>query len=249
MSDNMNSLTVNHRNILISFLRIHPINAASLIVDARSTQKIEYFMNKIFQKLTKGTEKGYYFDQFIEHNTKLAVSSICKIAEEATKIPLSIFTDLFHNRFKKKNYLESTLELLQQVYIKIAERSKTYKIWVGDQHKYCLHCSRCNRAITNPDVIDGILGIAPVAILWHLNLDDGGKILSPFVFPTEKYQHDSCSIFEGKMEDHGDTHPSPFNQCNASTNQGMLRFCEATKVDFESSKLSRKKRTIRMTVP
>ena len=47
MSDNMSSLTVNHRNILISFLRIHPINAASLIVDARSTQMIEYFMNKI----------------------------------------------------------------------------------------------------------------------------------------------------------------------------------------------------------
>ena len=32
--------------------------------------------------------------------------------------------------------------------------------------------------------------------------------------------------------------PSPFDQCTASTNKGMLRFCEATKVDFQSSKLS-----------
>ena len=113
MSDNMNSLTVNHRNCLILFLRIDPVSAASLIVDARSTHLINECINKIFQKLTKGTKKGYYFDAFIEKKSNFAVSSICKIAEEATKIPLSIFTDLFHNRFKKKNYFESTLELLQ----------------------------------------------------------------------------------------------------------------------------------------
>ena len=108
MSDNINSLTVNHRNCLISFLRIDPVSAASLIVDASSNNLIDEFVKKLFQKLTKGTEKGYYFDQFIEKNSDFAVSSICKIAEEATKIPLSIFTDLFHNRFKKKNYFEST---------------------------------------------------------------------------------------------------------------------------------------------
>ena len=154
-------------------------------------------MNKIFQKLTKGTEKGYYFDRFIENNTDFAVSSICKIAEEATKIPLSIFTDLFHNRFKKKNYLESTLELLQQFYLKLAKRSKTFKIWVGDQHKYCLYCSRCNRAITLPNYIKGIMEIAPIAMLWHFRLwSDEGQIHSPVVFPTPGSQLYSCNTFE-----------------------------------------------------
>jgi len=57
---------------------------------------------KIFRLLTKGTEKGYIFDAFIEQNADFTVSSICVIAKEATKIPLSIFTDLFHHRFKKK---------------------------------------------------------------------------------------------------------------------------------------------------
>ena len=129
--------------------------------------------------------------------TKIQILHICKIAEEATKIPLSIFTDLFHNRLKKKNYLESTLELLQQFYIKLADRSKTFKIWVGDQHKYCLYCSRCNRAITLPDYIDGIMEIAPIAMLWHFRLASGeGQIHSPFVFPTQESQLYSCTTFD-----------------------------------------------------
>ncbi len=101
MADNMNSLTVNHCDCLILFLQTDPDSAASFIVDASSTRLIDEFVNKIFQSLTKGTEKGYFFDAFIEQNSDFTVSSICVIAKEATKIPLSIFTDLFHNPFKK----------------------------------------------------------------------------------------------------------------------------------------------------
>jgi hypothetical protein len=39
-----------------------------------------------------------------------------EIAVNATTIPLSIFTNLFHQRFSKHDYLESTLEILQQFY-------------------------------------------------------------------------------------------------------------------------------------
>ena len=115
-----------------------------------------------------------------------AVSSICVIAKEATKIPLSIFTDLFHNWFKKKIYLESTLELLQQFYIKLANHSKTFKIWVGDLHKYCLHCTRCHRAITIPDYIEGIMEMAPIAMLWHMGMASGINDYHhcPFVLPN-----------------------------------------------------------------
>jgi len=171
MADNMNSrLTVNHRDCLISFLRTDPDDAASFIVDASSTCLIDEFVNKIFRSLTKRTEKGYFFDAFIEQNADFTVSSICVIVKEATKIPLSIFTDLFHNRFKKKNYLGSTLELLQQFYIKLADHSKTFKIWVGDLHKYCLHCTRCHCAITIPDYIECIMEMAPIAMLWHMGM-------------------------------------------------------------------------------
>ena len=164
------SVTNHHRDCLITFLRTDPDGAASFVVDASSTCLIDEFVNKNFRLLTKGTEKGYFFDAFIEQNSDFTVSSIRVIAKEATKIPLSIFTDLFHNRFKKKNYLESTLELLQQFYIKLADHSKTFKIWVGDLYKYCLHCTRCHRAITIPDYIEGIMEMAPIAMLWHMGM-------------------------------------------------------------------------------
>jgi hypothetical protein len=41
------------------------------------------------------------------------------IALDATQIPLSIFTNLFHQRFEKHSMLESTLEILQQFYIEM----------------------------------------------------------------------------------------------------------------------------------
>jgi hypothetical protein len=43
---------------------------------------------------------------------------------------------------------------------------------------------------------------------------------------------------EDSRETFDDKHPSPFLQCNASTNQGMIRFCKATKVDLQSSFIS-----------
>ncbi len=95
------SLTENHRECLISFLQTDPDGAASFVVDARSARLIDDFMKNTFRNLTKGTEKGYFFDEVMETNADLIVSSICLIAMEATKIPLAIFTDLFQHRLRK----------------------------------------------------------------------------------------------------------------------------------------------------
>ncbi len=97
MADHINSLTVNHHDCMILFLRTDPDSAASFIVDASSTCLIDEFLNKIFRSLIKGTEKGYFFDAFIEQNAAFTVSRIGVIAKEATNIPLAIFTDLFHH--------------------------------------------------------------------------------------------------------------------------------------------------------
>ena len=120
------SLTENHRECLVSFLQTDPDGAASFVLDARSARLIEEFLKNTFRSLTMGTEKGYFFDEVIETNADSVVSSIFVIAKEATKIPLAIFTDLFHHRFKRKPYLESTLELLQQFYIKLADHSNHF---------------------------------------------------------------------------------------------------------------------------
>jgi len=117
------SLTVTHCECLISFLWTDFDGTASLVVDATSARRIDDFLKNTSRPLTKGTEKGYFFDVLMEKNADSFILSICVIAKEAAKNPLAIFTDLFHHRFKKKPYLESTLELLQQFYIKLVDHS------------------------------------------------------------------------------------------------------------------------------
>ncbi len=153
----------------------------------------------------------------------MIVASICVIVKEATKIPLAIFTDLFHHRFRKKTYLESTLEILQKFYIKLVNHSNTFRIWVGDLHKYCLHCTRCHRAITRPDCIHLLIKIAPIAMLWHLEIasDVHDYPHCPVVLPYREAMYYSCSQFEDSKEEIDDNLPSPFLQCNASQKLSM----------------------------
>jgi len=147
------NLTATHRECLILFLQTDPGNAASFGVYASINRRINDFLNNMFRSFTKGKDKGNFFVQIWEENTLSVLSSNGDIAKEATKIPLAIFTNLFHYRFKKKSYLESTLELLQQFYIQLNNLSIEYCLFVGDLHKYCLHCTRCHRAITRLDHI------------------------------------------------------------------------------------------------
>ena len=125
-------------------------------------------------------------------------SSIGDIAKEATKILFAIFTNLFHYRFKKKSYLESTLELLQQFYIQLDELCVDYRLFVGDLHKYCLHCTRCHRAITRPDYIGRIMELAPAAMLWHLGIasDADDFYHCPLILPLPEAMQYSWSFFE-----------------------------------------------------
>jgi hypothetical protein len=47
------------------------------ILDASSTCLIDEFLENTFRALTKGTNKGYFFDELIEKNADLIVTSIC----------------------------------------------------------------------------------------------------------------------------------------------------------------------------
>jgi hypothetical protein len=73
-------------------------------------------------------------------------------------------------------------------------------------------------------------------MLWHMGMASGVKDFNhyPFILPYREAIFYSCSQFEDSMEKIDDKLPSPFLQCYATTNQGMLRFCEATKVDIQS---------------
>jgi hypothetical protein len=79
---------------------------------------------------------------------EVIIKTVREIAVSATSIPLSIFTNLFQ-RFSKHEYLESTLEILQQFTIKMNSDHKRYCVIPRDLCKYTLKCVRCNRSITS----------------------------------------------------------------------------------------------------
>ncbi len=229
------SLTMTHRDCLLSFLWTDPDGSVSFVLDKTTDGRIDEFLKNTFQA-KKGTEKGYFFDQFMDTNTDSIVSSICDIPKKATKIPLAIFMDLFHFHFKKKPYLESTLEILQQFYIELVDYSTDFSIFVKDRHKYCLKCTRCHCAITKPDYINCVLEIAPMAMLyhWEISTDEHVYPNCPVLFPNTEDFGFSQVFFEQSRDEKGHDDLSPFLRCNPITNHGMLRFCEATKVDLES---------------
>ncbi len=88
----------------------------------------------------------------------------------ATIIPLSLFTNLFTKKFPKHGYLESTHELIQQVYIEMKTKPGQCCLFPGDLSIYSLKCIRCRRSITAPGSIGETLYHAPIAMLHHWDM-------------------------------------------------------------------------------
>jgi hypothetical protein len=82
--------------------------------------------------LSETANKGDFFDQHLlnEKNKKHFLAEIACIALFATQIPLSIFINLFKQRFEKHLMLESMLEIFQQSYIQIETESDEFNFLV-----------------------------------------------------------------------------------------------------------------------
>jgi hypothetical protein len=71
-------------------------------------------LSRLFEGLSETGSKIKMFDQHLLNGKckDQFVKETVDIALDATQIPLSIFTNLFHQRFEKHSMLESTLEIL-----------------------------------------------------------------------------------------------------------------------------------------
>jgi len=80
-------------------------------------------------------------------------------------------------------------------------------------------------------------------MLWHLRIasDVDDFHHCPVILACPEVMDYSWSFFEQSMKEIDDKQPSPFLQCNAIMNHGMLSFCEAMKVDPQSWYNSKKK--------
>jgi hypothetical protein len=64
------------------------------------------------------------------------IDEMVDIALFAMQIPLSIFTNLFHQWFEKHSMLESMLDILQQFYIKKETEPDDFHLFPGDLFTY-----------------------------------------------------------------------------------------------------------------
>ncbi len=131
--------------------------------------KLDHYLSRLFEGLSETANKGNFFDQHLlnEQSKDHFIAEIACIALFATQIPLSIFTNLFHQRFEKHSMLESTLEILQQFYIQVETQSDEFHLFVGDLSTYTLWYKRCDHHVTLHGSIGKILYHAPAAMLCH----------------------------------------------------------------------------------
>jgi hypothetical protein len=84
-----------------------------------TASNLDHYLSTLFEGLSKTANKGEMFVQHVcnEKSKHCFIDEIVDIALSATQIPLSKFTNLYHQRLEKHSILESTLEMLQQIYV------------------------------------------------------------------------------------------------------------------------------------
>jgi hypothetical protein len=98
------------------------------------------------------TQQISYFDQNFSTTNKDSneiFSFLEGKAKEATIVPFSVFLNLFHQRFNRHRFLESTLEILQQFYIAVEKCDKQDRLFPGDQYHYSVKCMRCHKCVSS----------------------------------------------------------------------------------------------------
>jgi hypothetical protein len=103
------------------------------------------------------------------------------LAAIGTQIPLSALTHGIAMRLKAKTkkttedtsnvIFETTLELIQDIFVTIRKASPVHTQYVGDCHQCRLSCYRCGSLFGIKGTIFQILYEAPYAILYHYGLE------------------------------------------------------------------------------
>jgi hypothetical protein len=157
-------------------------------------------------------------------------------AREAIINPLSVFSNLFHQRFNRHRFLDSTLEILQQFYISVEKCDKQYHLFPGDQYQYSVKYMRCCKCVSSTTLgIGEPLLNAPSAmlrcwnILWTHDVDwEIPSTSLPFLFTlTESYEASKTS-FKNSLDRMDDVLHFPYFCSDKQF--GEYSFCEAEKV-------------------
>jgi hypothetical protein len=204
-SNNKAGLHQTFWNSLIEFLRTDLDGNLSSTLNPLTASKLDHYLSTFFEGLSETANKGKIFDQhkLNEKSKHQFIEDIGDVALFATQIPLSIFTNLFHQRFEKHSMLESMLEILQQVYIQMETEPHEFAIYPGDLFTYTLRCIRCGQPVTLAGSNRETLLHAPTATLYHWNMIESHYehnhrylMLMPLLFPFHDNYTQSSKSFQ-----------------------------------------------------
>jgi hypothetical protein len=110
-------------NSLIEFLRTDLDRNLSSTLNPLTASKLDYYLSRLFKGLSETANKGKISDQLMLHQQSKHkfIEDIGDITLFATQIPLSIFTNLFHQRFEKHSMLESMLKYYSSSIFKLSQ--------------------------------------------------------------------------------------------------------------------------------
>jgi hypothetical protein len=231
----MSGLEKTYRKTLSTFLQTDIRGLLTFRMEKHRHSETCNYVSSIFLEDIAKSEKAKFFDQFLaipSDKSSDMISFIKKKANKAMVVPLSVFTNLLHQRYPKHRYLESTLELLQQFYIAIEESDDTYNIFPGDQYLVSLKCMRCHNTCVSArnQGIAATLLKAPTAILTHYYFirthDDDFDITPmslPVMFSCDGSYHVSKEAFEKSLDWDDDVLVFP-SFCIQNTRHGNLNF-------------------------
>ena len=238
-----------YRNFLRDFLRIDLEGNISNNLDVSTKSKLNEYLSSLFEGSETATREKT-FDEYMKTANKkeMIIKNVREIAVSATSIPLSIFTNMFHQRFSKHVFLEATLEILQQFSIQMNSDHEKYCVIPGDLCKYTLKCVRCDASITTPGTIGETLFHAPSAILRHWEMIDlhdhpkkpfGDFDLShvPLLFSEMDTYVRGKTSFQATLMNIADKNGEQmFCSRENGVKKGEHQFCEAVKVDASKTK-------------
>jgi hypothetical protein len=98
---------------------------------------IDNYINNLVHGEMTATQQISFFNQILSITAKES-NEIFSFLEgktrEATVVSFLVFLNLFHQRFTQHRFLESTLEILQQLYIDTEKCDKQYHLFPRDQY-------------------------------------------------------------------------------------------------------------------
>jgi hypothetical protein len=137
---------------MTEFLQTDIDGSVDFLLDAITIESLEKCLKTFYMPPLDIDQISSIWDQILSNpkTMETVTEEVWEFASRATIISFSIFVSMFHQHFREHRFLESTLELLEQFYLPVESiaHDYNYKVFPGDQLKFCLKCLCCGKIIT-----------------------------------------------------------------------------------------------------